>query len=146
MADEERLIVIATREHCVFCGQFGPAGPRATVVSAKVVDASWVISGRLELHGSPCPRCAAWMAAIVQDIPIQCDTFTCPECRTAEHLAYRVTQIDSDALRFTATIKCGKCGRKRTLRKVLTKLLSVLKISVGPLGISATGSAEKNED
>jgi hypothetical protein len=78
--------------------------------------------------------------AVQHAIPIQCEGFTCPVCHKAENLTYEVTEVDKDALQFTATIKCKACKKKRTVSKWFKKLLSIATIRVGPLGISAKES------
>jgi len=75
-------------------------------------------------------------------VPIQCEDLKCPKCDVSEHLTYHVRQIDNEKLTFTVVITCRRCHRERTLSKVLSKLLSLVKISIGPVGISANSSNE----
>jgi uncharacterized Zn finger protein len=139
VSDEESYIIFATA-----CPSCGIDTVQARVSSAKVVGESWVASGRLVVKGL-CPACGATFAAVKRAIPIQCEGLTCPVCRNAEHLTYEVTKVDNDALEFTATIKCTTCKKKRTVSKWLKKLLSIVTVKIGPLGISAKKESSEED-
>jgi hypothetical protein len=145
MSTDQYFVIVADPAYCLQCGTPQPT-PEARVISAKVVADSWVTTGRLEFHQKcSSPTCAMAVQVIERAVPIQCEGFTCPACHKAEHLSYEVTKVDNEALQFTATITCTVCKKKRTLSKTLKKLLSVLTIKVGPFGISAKKSEEKEE-
>lgn len=146
MHNDPYFLVVSKPKFCPTCGYLGHP-PDARVTTAKVVGDSWVASGRLEFETEcPCQSCGMSLTVIERAVPIQCEGFTCPVCRSDEHLSYEVTRIDNEKLKFTATINCTRCKKKRTLSKVFKRLLSMLTIKVGPLGISTKKSDEKDEE
>jgi hypothetical protein len=141
----DSLIVTADPEVCRSCGHHLHDEETATakVTAAKVVGGAWVASGKIELK-TYCPNCGMTLAAVERAIPIQCEGLRCPDCHSDEHLTCEVTKVDNDALEFSAIIGCKNCNKKRRFTKWLTKILSVLSIKIGPVGIST--KKETNED
>lgn len=146
MSDDSNLI-IAAAGFCPNCGQRGRI-LQARVTRAKVADGAWVASGHLDVHPAFfCPNCGQSLAEVEHEVPIQCAGLTCPKCGLKENLSYGIRELDNEELTFTVVIECRKCSRKKTISKVLSKLLSLVKISVGPVGISAkVEGKEKTEE
>jgi len=143
----DSLIVTAEPEVCRSCGHHfhDEKTAKAKVTAAKVVGGSWVASGKIELK-EHCPNCGMTLAVVERAIPIQCEGLRCPDCHSDEHLICEVTKVDNDALEFSAIIECKKCSKKRRFTKWLTRILSVITIKIGPLGISTKDKKEAEED
>ena len=85
-----------------------------------------------------------YYSMVMREIPIQCTEFGCPDCKEKENLEYQVESInvEKDNFSFNATISCKKCKTKKSLSKILTNLLKIIKIEVKPTGITLQKAAE----
>lgn len=156
----DSFLIVIKHHHCPQCGwstrhggtALGADGVsawpelelEARVTSIEAIDGAWLASGQLKFFDTGC-ACGTALRAIMRQVPIQCDGFECPNCHSSEHLSYKVRKIDNDALEFNIAIECFKCKRKRSLSRILKRLFSLAKISVGPIGISAKTETTKDE-
>jgi rubredoxin len=76
--------------------------------------------------------------AIRNEVPIQCDSYTCPTCGVSRELRCEVQRIDADgdAFSFEAHLICPKCRGKRTFFAALKEILKITKLEVKLNGIS----------
>jgi hypothetical protein len=82
--------------------------------------------------------CRAIYDAIMHSIPIQCAPFPCPKCHELQNLRYELTSVttEKEEFEFEVVIECAKCQKKRSLSKALRKIFEIIKVEVGPTGIS----------
>ncbi|AYH01147.1 hypothetical protein C5E19_08935 [Pectobacterium parmentieri] len=75
--------------------------------------------------------------AVKKVIPIECDSYLCPNCNEASNLEYQVLKIDRKDNEFTfkAEILCKKCHKKNDLISSLKKALNIKKIEITINGI-----------
>ena len=110
------------------------------VSSIEATEDSWIVHGKGKLvHISKhCPMCGLMYCAVMRTISIQCEPFQCPRCGEREHLEYSVQKINAEdaSFEFVAEIRCAKCRNKKSLKKVVKQILEVLKIEIGPSGIT----------
>jgi hypothetical protein len=109
------------------------------ITSIKADEKGWLAKGKgnaiVRRH---CPMCHQIYEAILHEVPILCESFTCPNCGKSETLHYRINSIEADkeAFEFEVVIECKTCSKKRSLKKMIKGLLEIVKLEVGPLGIS----------
>jgi uncharacterized protein YbaR (Trm112 family) len=129
--------VVVTANACDQCGRRNPAYYFVRVESIRRTDDGWIADGEGRRY-IYCGDCAQMYEAISHAIPIQCEPFACPGCKGFEDLQYNIIRIDAKqfTFEFTVEIGCKKCKRKRTLKKLIERLLQVAKIEISPTGIS----------
>lgn len=105
------------------------------------VNSGWNLRGKGEIHTKcSCPVCGMMYTAVNRMIPIECDSYLCPTCNESSNLEYNVYKIervqDSNDFTFKANITCKKCHNKKTLTKVIKKILNIKKIEIKLTGIT----------
>lgn len=96
-------------------------------------------------HGSPtaverrCPSCDKNYLAVHRVIPVHAQSFACPRCGTIEQLVLQIQKLTrgEERFRLLAALKCSKCGHARTFTRQIDRFLSVTRIEIDELGISA---------
>lgn len=76
---------------------------------------------------------------ILESIPVHLASFECPRCHKSENVSYEVKRIaclNEFEFEFEARIVCETCKRKNTLSKILKNILKVVRIEVGPTGVT----------
>ncbi len=147
MSDEllkvEKVIHILHPPVCRSCG--GRLHYRIKIVSIEAQDTHWDLrgKGKLEKNAGPklfCPECGSILETLEYMIPIECASFSCPNCGQLQHLEYKIQRIEvaNDAFQFEAKITCRKCGNTKSFKEVIKKILGVLKITVGPTGVTVS--------
>jgi DNA-directed RNA polymerase subunit M/transcription elongation factor TFIIS len=144
-------ITITSPSACPICGssvQTSPYDIHLTEINAK--DEGWVAKGqgsaspkRLYLPNEEyvdviCHRCETHYRALQHTIPILCAPFHCPNCGKDEMFHFVIHHIAEreDMFEFEVELICKQCAKKRTLKKMISGLLSVIKLEVSPTGIS----------
>jgi hypothetical protein len=112
-----------------------------SIKEIESADDGWKLSGTGDLQFSrycSCPICGMMCTGLLQTIPIECSTFKCPNCGQDDSLRYAVLRITANGTAFTfeAEIACSKCQKRAWFKTIIKKLLSLVKIKVGPTGIS----------
>lgn len=104
---------------------------------AEARDVYWVLQGSGQYRGF-CPQCGKLYVALEHIIPIECASFPCPNCNLLQNLEYKIQriQVEKGTFQFEAKIICKKCNKKFTFQKTLEKIFSILKVTVGPTGIT----------
>jgi len=123
---------------CLDCGVLlADAGVK--ISSIKIENDEWTARGRVEEPmNAGCPQCGKIYKAIMHSIPILCEPFKCPKCDSDESLQYKVKSITSAAegCEFEASIACKICNKKRSLKRTIKSFFDVVKLKVGPTGIT----------
>lgn len=98
----------------------------------------WNAKGVGEIQQVKCPHCGMIYDAILHAVPICCSSIACPKCHKTEKLSYRIHRIDTafHQFEFEVEIRCERCKKKRTLKRLIDSLLDVVKIKVSPTGVT----------
>ncbi|MEZ5581457.1 MAG: hypothetical protein R3F37_00490 [Candidatus Competibacteraceae bacterium] len=117
-----------------------------SVTTIKSVDDGWVTEGRGLLSYAKnneyapvmCFSCGQAISALVNILPIECENFACPKCGSTEEMDFKVSKIErKDAgFDFEASLICKACKRKNIFSKFIAKLFDLIKIEIGPTGIT----------
>ncbi len=76
--------------------------------------------------------------AVQTAIPIECGSYSCPDCGEIQRLEYKVQKIDASGNEFSfeAEISCSRCHKKKTLVEVLKEFFRIKKLEIKLTGIS----------
>lgn len=126
-----------------FCGHCTPQEPKPkfydiNIFSIESGNEGWIARGRGSLIQTYCDRCGSIYNAILYTIPIQCASFPCPNCNEQQNFNYKIRSIitKENSFEFEAEIECSKCKKKKSFKKILTKILDVVNIEIQPTGIT----------
>jgi hypothetical protein len=114
----------------------------SSAIDVRVIESratGWLAKGVGHIYGSQrCPRCGMMYDTILRAIPIHCSTFTCPKCKAAEHLSFKVARIDAalHEFNFEVDIECARCNRRNSIKAAIKSVLDIGKIKVGPSGVT----------
>jgi len=137
---EDAKLVVQTARGCRSCMR-GEMHPNVMSISSiKAEEFKWVAKGKglPEDNRTFCARCGALYREITHTVPILCEQFDCPKCGKAEKLHYKVNSIttEENQFEFEVEIECQGCSKKRSLKKILKSILEIIKLEVGPTGIT----------
>ncbi|MBN6367479.1 hypothetical protein JZL89_19185 [Providencia rettgeri] len=99
----------------------------------------WQLSGTGTLEVKcHCPYCGQIYTSVSKIIPIECDSYSCPNCNESSHLEYKVCEIErnNDDFTFNAEILCKKCHNKNHFTQALKKILNIKKVEIKLTGIT----------
>lgn len=109
------------------------------IYAAEVDDEEWRAQGHGQIISRRCRTCSAKYSAILEAIPVHLGRFECPKCGSSESISYKVDRLDCSNVfefDFEVRIVCDKCRKKKTLSTVLKNILKVVRIEVGPSGVT----------
>lgn len=138
----KKAVYIRPNPTCPKCMKVLPY--QVNIDSIESQDVGWVLHGVGKHKTSKvlcrCPNCGAMYQTLLYAIPIECASFPCPKCHQLQNLEFKVhhIQVEKDYFEFEAEISCKKCGNKKSLKKALKKVMDVLKITVGPNGVTVS--------
>ena len=144
-------ITITSPSICPMCGRSDEVLPydiRLTKIEAK--SEGWIAKGtgmttqkKLLLPNQgyvkhTCPLCMSHYIALQHTIPVLCSPFQCPSCGEEETFRFSIHQLleKEDEFEFEVELICKQCEKKKTLKKLISGFLSVIKLEVSPTGIS----------
>ena len=132
----DNILVCVSPRGCKFCYPDDTSYDIYVSSVTSEVD-GWTTKGRGEFAWPIC-ECGAYYEAVMHSIPIHCAPFRCPKCGEDEHLKYALKSLTTDKqmFEFEVQIQCNKCHNKRSLSTLLRKVLEVVKLEVGPTGIT----------
>ena len=143
------VLVEATRpKYCNSCARMhesqeysGPEYRQTTIRTIVATDTGWKASG-IGQGRCQTPWCGVVLEAITREIPLHLSTFECPKCRAADGLNYNVTRIETsdESFEFEVDISCKRCSGRKSVKSLLKTLLDVVKVRIGPDGISVEKS------
>lgn len=86
-----------------------------------------------------CLSCDKNYLAVHRVIPVHVQSFHCPRCGTVEQLMLQIQKLTrgEERFRLLARLKCSKCGHARTFTRLIDRFLSVTRIEINEIGISA---------
>lgn len=120
-------------DHCKFS-----SAPWVTVESIEQqAGVGWKLRGTGRVRAT-CPNCGAMYDAVLATIPIECASYTCPDCGGTQSLKYNVQRVEAKGSEFTfqAEITCSKCSKKKSLIETLKNVLNLRKLEVKLTGIT----------
>ncbi len=136
---EARDGLVVQDEVCSGCGGDESTSCSLEVASITATRDGWELEGSGALHPEkvPCPYCGGMHDSIRRIIPVECGSYSCPQCGLSDHLQYKVEKVEADGhdFLFEASITCGKCHKAHSLQTVLKNILSLIKIELKPTGV-----------
>ena len=149
MSDSKNLgLLVFHRPICSSCGISATDPPDDHIFKIGIgritqIDGQWKAEGEgtylpKDLT-SPCPRCGEFSTAVLQAIPIECESYGCPICRRTDNLDYSVSQITrvgNTAFTFEVRIACKACKKQSRLTAVFKSILKAVKLKIGPGGVT----------
>jgi hypothetical protein len=137
---KQGIVVTSSGLYCQAHTQhYGPAY-NVKITTIKSSDDGWIAKGGGKQVYMRCMMvgCSDMAESIMHAIPIQCAAFPCTTCGQTQNLKYEIRSIEANksAFEFEVSIICGKCSKKRSIKKMLKKLLEIIKIEVKPTGIT----------
>lgn len=134
------VLVVQQSEVCHHCRHIYDNDYRVTVESIEQNDGiGWKLRGTGQVRADgQCPICAMIYDAVRTEIPIECKSYTCPECGELQDLKYKINKIEAQGSEFSfeAEISCLRCNRKKTFVQVLKELFKIKKLEIKLTGIS----------
>jgi hypothetical protein len=141
---ETKHEIVVTKDYCHSCARLFAPPFKVVVTSIESDDGGWTAKGkgRIINRRCRCPRCKMIYETVMKAIPIQTAPFPCPTCGELQDFEYKVQSIEADreSFQFEVSIVCGKCSKKRSLKKILKKLFEIIKVEVKPTGITIKNS------
>lgn len=134
-ANPQGLVVVEVIQ-CRTCGHRSLQHAAVTFESIKRSRDGWKAGGH-----AICPECGAAAQAIKKDIPVLASTFECPKCHSTDTLKYEIQnieQVEQGEFEFEVEIKCSKCDKKVSFKKILKAILDVMSIKIGPEGVTVS--------
>ena len=130
-------VVLTNPVSCAMCGALHTPF-ELQAISIESLDEGWLAHGKGQQFIASCPMCGATYQAVRNTIPIHCASLPCPRCGDHQELDVDVkrVEVNSEAVEFEAILRCRRCAKRKSVRKVINSILGAVKIKVGPDGIS----------
>ncbi len=138
--------------HCFYEGRITPVFI-FEIFDIQSEEAEWILKGKGNFDENTtqtlnvyktlrCKRCGELFVLLGKEIPVECAPFPCPKCGEQQDLEFKIEHIamEEDSFTFEAKISCKRCNKKKSLKNILQKILEVVKISVGPTGVTVSKS------
>jgi predicted RNA-binding Zn-ribbon protein involved in translation (DUF1610 family) len=113
------------------------------LIEMKLNDNAWIATGKGKIlrnssFRTHCPHCAQYYTAIAEYIPIATKPFACPECGKTQIFSFQITQVreENNAFEFEVIFRCQDCGKRRSFKKLLKDILKIIKLEIGPTGVT----------
>jgi rubrerythrin len=135
--DPTHILVVVSPGDCFECGEDYNKYSVTIESIEQRKDVGWKLRGAGRVNVI-CRRCAAMYNALQKAIPIECQSYNCPECGDRQNLQYKVQRIDAHGIDFSfeAEISCPKCHKKKTFVEVLKNIFKIKKLELKATGIS----------
>ena len=136
---DPEVFVIMQSTRCSHCDFDSSENATVTLETIKRHTDGWKAGGH-----ATCPKCGAAAIAINKEIPVLASTFKCPSCDHSDTLKYAIQKIEQTdkskpgEFDFEVEIKCSKCPKKFSFKKIIKAILDVISIGVGPEGVKVS--------
>lgn len=125
---------------CPSCG-LDDVRAREAVVLTKFTagEDSWEVEGKAKvvqcIHGH-CANCGTIFDVARREIPVQYPSLPCPQC-AFKWFRYRVRSLEqtNGSFAFVAHVECRTCGFTRNLRRILSKVGGIRRLTIGLTGV-----------
>lgn len=128
--------------YCELCGPSGglPQTFRVTTMDTWDDDSGSRRMGDVAPRRKACPTCGMAMKLLEELIPIECQSYDCPECGLENTLEFRITKVATQELPdsrfgFETMVKCLRCNTTRVFDRQIESLAECVKIQLSFDGV-----------